>query len=290
MKGAYRSLSLALVTFALVSSVAAQNNGSAQRLARPGWATSTPQTYDPAAWRFWGGDAGQTRYAPLEQINSSNVERLKIAWRWSADTSGGFSPSNFKSTPLLDDGVLYVPWLNHGMAAIDAGPGKTLWTFEPQPADIGGGASLASRSLSFWSDGRSKRLFHNTLDGRLISVDAKTGRADQKFGRQGWINLRDNLTEAREVQDVRSVSPAIVVGNVVVQVIPAAARNKAATAGEPRYEARLDQGVSVSLTARGTVAALCSLGGEGCDSEALWGMRLKIAQGVLSCVPVGFER
>jgi len=226
-----------LATFALVSSsnVAAQKDGGAQTLARPGWTTSTLQTYDPAAWRFWGGDAGQTRYAPLEQINRSNVQRLKIAWRWSADTSGGFSSSNFKATPLLDDGVLYVPWLNHGMAAIDAGTGKTLWTFEPQPADIGGGASLASRSLSFWTDGRRKRLFHNTLDGRLIAVDAKTGQPDQRFGRHGWINLRDNLTEAREVKDVRSVSPAIVVRDViVVQVIPAATRNKEATPGDIR--------------------------------------------------------
>src|SRR5262245_3695925 len=96
------------------SNVAAQHDTKVQTLARPGWTTSTLRTYDPAAWRFWGGDAGQTRYAPLDQINRRNVQRLKIAWRWSADTSGGFSASNFKSTPLLDAGVLYVPWLNHG--------------------------------------------------------------------------------------------------------------------------------------------------------------------------------
>jgi quinoprotein glucose dehydrogenase len=237
MKGTLVSLPLRLATFALISGavVAAQNDGGAQTLAQPGWTTSTLKTYDAAAWRYWGGDAGQTRYAPLDQINARNAQRLKIAWRWSADTAGGFSSSNFKSTPLLDDGVLYVPWLNHGMAAIDAGTGKTLWTFEPQPADIGGGASLAPRSLSFWSDGTSKRLFHNSLDGRLISVDAKIGQPDPKFGRNGWINLRDNLTEGRAVKDVRSVSPAIVVGDViVVQVIPAGTRNKEATPGDIR--------------------------------------------------------
>eukprot|EP01035_Chromulina_nebulosa_P010522 gene10522-14136_t len=40
--------------------------------------------YDPGKWLYWGGDAGQTRFAPLNQINGSNVGRLKIAWRWSA--------------------------------------------------------------------------------------------------------------------------------------------------------------------------------------------------------------
>src|SRR5690606_22288533 len=146
------------------------------------------QAYDSGEWKYWGGDAGQTRCAPLDQISASNVDRLKIAWRWSADTSGDASSSNYKATPLLDDGVLYVPWLNHGAAAIDAGTGKTIWTFEPQPANIGGrGASLAMRSLAYWTDGTDKRVLHNSMDGRLISIDAKTGQADPDFGVKGWI-------------------------------------------------------------------------------------------------------
>lgn len=198
--------------------------------------TSTMATYDPGAWRYWGGDAGQTRYAPLDQINLKTVARLKVAWRWSADTSGSPASANYKSTPLLDDGVLYVPWVNNGMAAIDAGTGKTIWTFEPQPVDIGsGGASLAPRSLAFWTDGKEKRLIHNSLDGRLISVDARTGKADPKFGGRGWVDLRKGLTEGRAVTDVRSVSPAIVVGDVIVtQVIPGGPRNKEATPGDFR--------------------------------------------------------
>ena len=69
------------------------------------WATSTLQTYDPGQWTYWGGDAGQTRYAPLNDINLANVDRLKIAWRWSADTSGGAASSNFKAMPWFSQGV-----------------------------------------------------------------------------------------------------------------------------------------------------------------------------------------
>ena len=203
--------------------------------AHNGWATSTQRSYDAAGWKYWGGDAGQTRYAPLGQIKAANISRLKIAWRWSADTSGTPNTANFKSTPLLDDGVLYVPWLNNGMAALDAGTGKTIWTYEQQPGDVGGGASLMSRSLSFWRGGNEKRLIHNTLDGRLLSVDAKTGKPDPKFGRNGSINLRKDFTEGRGVTDVRSVSPAIIVGDIiVVQVIPSGNPNKEATPGDIR--------------------------------------------------------
>jgi quinoprotein glucose dehydrogenase len=224
------------ITF-LLSAVAAATIGVAAEpdAARTGWVTSTQQSYDSASWKYWGGDAGQTRYAPLQQINATNIGKLKIAWRWSADTTGNVTTSNFKSTPLLDEGVLYIPWLNNGMAAIDAGTGKTLWTYEQQPGDVGGGASLMSRSLSFWQGGKEKRLIHNTLDGRLLSVDARTGKPDSKFGRNGSINLRQNLTEGRAVTDVRSVSPAIIVGDViVVQVIPGGNRNKEATPGNIR--------------------------------------------------------
>jgi glucose dehydrogenase len=39
-------------------------------------------------WRYYGGDAGSTRYAPLDQINKQNVKDLRIAWRWKAENFG----------------------------------------------------------------------------------------------------------------------------------------------------------------------------------------------------------
>jgi quinoprotein glucose dehydrogenase len=192
--------------------------------------------YDATEWKYWGGDAGQTRYAPLNHINLGNVNRLKVAWRWTADASGDPGSANYKSAPLLDDGVLYIPWVNHGMAAVDAGTGKTIWTFEPQPADIGGrGASLAVRSLAYWTDGNEKRVFHNSGDGRLIAVDGKTGKPAPGFGKNGWINLREGIIEGTEATDVSSVSPALVVGDtIVVQVIPGGSRNKEGAPGKIR--------------------------------------------------------
>jgi glucose dehydrogenase/mono/diheme cytochrome c family protein len=203
--------------------------------------TSTMAVYDPGAWIHWGGDIGHTNYAPLTQINRSTVSRLKIAWRWSADTSGGAASSNFKSTPLLADGVLYIPWLEHGIAAIDAGTGQTVWTYiPPETGEDARGASLANRGLAYWTDGTSQRLFHNSLDGRLIAVDAKTGKLAADFAAGGIIDLNAGLGRGEVVSGARSVSPALVVGDViVVQVIPPGARDKEATPGDIRgFDAR----------------------------------------------------
>ncbi len=187
-------------------------------------------------WTYWGGDPQSTRYTPLNQINAANVGNLEIAWRWTADAAGDASSSNYKATPLMAGGVLYVPWVSHGMAAIDGATGKTLWTFKPTPSALPGrAASLAPRSLSYWSDGINKRLFHNSLDGRLISVDAATGRADPKFGKNGWINLRTGATEGREIKDVGSVSPAIVAGDLIIaQIIVGGGRSMQGVPGYVR--------------------------------------------------------
>ena len=210
-----------------------------------GAATSVVETSKQALidgeWPYWGGDPQSTRYSPLTDINSANVGKLEIVWRWSADTTGSPASVNFKATPLMDDGVLYTPWLEHGAAALDASNGKTLWTFLPDPRDIGGrAASLTPRSLAYWTDGREKRLYHNSVDGRLFAIDARTGKADLAFGTNGAIDLRNNLTEGRVVTDGGSVSPALVVGDVlVVQVIPGGSRNKESTPGFVRgYDVR----------------------------------------------------
>ena len=207
----------------------------------PSRATAGSQALIDGEWPYWGGDLQSTRYSPLTEINAYNVGKLEIVWRWSADTTGSSASANFKSTPLMDDGVLFMPWLDHGAAAIDAATGKTLWTYLPDQRDIGGrAANLAPRSLAYWTDGTAKRLFHNSVDGRLFAIDARTGKAAEAFGVKGVIDLRTNLTEGRAVTDVGSVSPALVVGDVVVvQVIPGGSRNKESTAGHVRgYDVR----------------------------------------------------
>jgi quinoprotein glucose dehydrogenase len=194
-------------------------------------------------WHTWGGDAGFTRYSALEQVDRANVAALEIAWRWPSLPLGDRPDGNLKATPIFVDGVLYTPTGVHQAAAIDPATGRTLWTFSPEPADIGGRSpTLTSRALAYWTDGEEKRLFHNTLDGRLISIDARTGRADRAFGEDGTVILREQLVDdGRPVPFVGSSSPATVVGDVVIAQVVAdiTAPNKEATPGFVRgYDAR----------------------------------------------------
>ena len=209
----------------------------------PGKKTAFVPPTHRGEWHTWGGDDGFTRYSPLDQINKDNVKNLEVAWRWKALPLGNRQDSNLKATPLMIDGVLYTPTGVHQVCAIDPGTGKTIWTYTPSPATVEGGRGLAvsTRSLAYWTNGTQKRLFHNTLDGRLLSIDARTGKADPAFGKNGTVDLRENLVEGRKIPTLGSSSPATVVGDVVIaQVVgDVTAPNKEATPGHIRgYDVR----------------------------------------------------
>jgi quinoprotein glucose dehydrogenase len=78
-------------------------------------------------WRFYGGDAGSTKYSPLDQINPSNVKQLEIVWRWKAENFGPRPDYNWEVTPLMAGGVLYfTAGSRRDAVAVDAAPRSDL--------------------------------------------------------------------------------------------------------------------------------------------------------------------
>jgi mono/diheme cytochrome c family protein len=73
-----------------------------------GGAVKTATAGRTAEWRYYGGDAGSTKYSPLDQIDASNVGKLHIAWSWQARRiSAGTAEFNWEATPLMVGGRLY---------------------------------------------------------------------------------------------------------------------------------------------------------------------------------------
>src|SRR5688500_19183873 len=83
-------------------------------------------------WRFFGGDAGATRYSPASQINAANVRDLRVAWRWSARNFGTRPATAMQVSPLIVDGVMYTTaGINRDVVALDAATGQMLWHWRP---------------------------------------------------------------------------------------------------------------------------------------------------------------
>src|ERR1043165_1974928 len=67
-------------------------------------------------WRDYSGDSGATKYSPLDQINRSNVARLRVLWHRPALDAAVVAAAprvragaNFRGTPLMVGSVLFAP-------------------------------------------------------------------------------------------------------------------------------------------------------------------------------------
>ena len=76
-------------------------------------------------WRTYGGDLGNTRYSPLDQINAANFKTLEVAWRFKTDNLGPAPEFNLQSTPLVIRNVLYTTaGSRRAVVAMDAATGE----------------------------------------------------------------------------------------------------------------------------------------------------------------------
>jgi hypothetical protein len=115
-------------------------------------------------------------FSPLQQINASNVRELTVAWVYHTGDAVGTTP--IECTPLLVDGTMYVVTSAGRVAALDPATGVQRWSYETRNDAVRSGHQRASRGVAFWRDGLASRILYGTPDGRLISLDAKTGRPD----------------------------------------------------------------------------------------------------------------
>src|SRR5271165_4489301 len=78
-------------------------------------------------WPSYGADLGNTKYSPLNQINASNFNTLKPAWRFHTENLGPKPEYNMEDTPLMVGGVVYTTaGSRRDVVALDAGSGELL--------------------------------------------------------------------------------------------------------------------------------------------------------------------
>ena len=171
-------------------------------------------------WRFYAGDAGSTRYAPLDQVNKETVRDLRIAWRWKTENFGPRPEFNYEATPLMVGGVLYTTagW-RRDVTAIDAATGETLWMWRYDEGQRGQLAPRANsgRGVAYWSDGTDARIVYITPGYHLVALNAKTGRPVPGFGTDGIVDLYEQLDRPVPKDGlIGSSSPPIIVKDVIV--------------------------------------------------------------------------
>jgi quinoprotein glucose dehydrogenase len=176
----------------------------------------------PAGWPAWGGDAGGTRFSPLDEITRANVGDLEIAWRF---RTGDFDPSgtlktSFQATPVLHGGALFLCTPFNRVFALDAESGAQRWAFDPG-LERERMKHLTCRGVALHEDAAAPagaacrtRVLTGTIDLRLFALDAATGRPCAGFGEGGAVDLARGLGDVANAE-VKVYSAPTVIRDVV---------------------------------------------------------------------------
>jgi quinoprotein glucose dehydrogenase len=158
--------------------------------------TADTQQQNAAAatdWPSYRHDESGTGHSPLRQINAGNVASLIRVWTYSlqgeasaapnAGRSGGAGGVNSQATPIVVNGVMYLPAANR-VVTLDPESGKSIWEHV-----IAGGAP-SRRGLAYWpGEGATEPRVLVTAGRRLLALDARTGSPSAGFGNSGEVDL-----------------------------------------------------------------------------------------------------
>lgn len=156
---------------------------------------------EPGTWMASGRTYSEQRYSPLTGVNKANVAKLGLAWYGDIDTERGQ-----ESTPVVVDGVLYITTAWSKVKAYDARTGRKLWEYDPKVDPANGAVAccdVVNRGVAAWKG----KVYLGALDGRLIALDAKTGKVD-------WsVQTTDPKQPYTITQVPRIVKGMVIIGN-----------------------------------------------------------------------------
>lgn len=124
---------------------------------------------EPGNWFTYSGNYAATRFSPLQQINTNNVQKLAPVWIYQLRNPQG----PFETTPIVADKIMYISEPPSTVTALDVATGRKIWTYTPDmPKDV--------KFLGFGPVNRGVAILDNnvyigTLDAHLICLDAKSG-------------------------------------------------------------------------------------------------------------------
>ncbi|MDP2380313.1 MAG: PQQ-binding-like beta-propeller repeat protein, partial [Pseudohongiella sp.] len=155
---------------------------------------------------------------------AENVQQLKILWSWDSPDNQVFSTNDrasageYKSTPIMVNGVLYVSTSLGMVAAIDAQSGEQIWVFDTGSWQRGRHPNFDNnhRGVSWWDDGADGRILMAANDGLLWSLNASTGVPDPSFGNEGVVDLKQGLGRETRTGLYGSISPPTIINDVIV--------------------------------------------------------------------------
>ncbi|MGA8438099.1 MAG: pyrroloquinoline quinone-dependent dehydrogenase [Candidatus Sulfotelmatobacter sp.] len=184
---------------------------------------SVPPLWCQSDWPMYSHDYASTRYSPLKQINSRNVQTLVRAWTYhmnkagqqsrnaSAPSRGGGRRAS-EATPIVVKGVMYLPTPFSSVVALEPETGKELWSYKMNHG------RPAGRGVAYWP-GDSKTpasILFGTSDGRLLSINAENGKPTAGFGVDGAVDIKTDILNGIPTAQFDITSPVTIYKDLAI--------------------------------------------------------------------------
>ena len=164
-------------------------------------------------WTVNRRDPNGSQFAPIAQINATNVQKLRPAWEYhTGDASGR---SSMYANPIVIDGTMYLSTPSLKAVALDAATGRQKWAFDPAKYNNGVVTRLRNRGVAYWKGDEGERIYDFVRD-RVYAIDAKSGELIQTFGKDGYIDLRENLGVDPKRVELEMTTPGAVYKNLLI--------------------------------------------------------------------------
>jgi glucose dehydrogenase len=174
-------------------------------------------------WPMYGHDYSSTRYSPLKQINTQNVQNLARAWTYHMKKDGpqpkaagavsrGGGRRSSEATPIVVKGTLYMPTPYGTVIALEPETGRELWSYKLNHG------RPAGRGVAYWS-GDAKTapsILFGTSDGRLMSLNAETGKPTTGFGVDGAVDIKSDVLNGFPDAQFDITSPVMIYKDLAV--------------------------------------------------------------------------
>lgn len=159
-----------------------------------------------ADWPEYLGGPSRACYSSLNQITTSNVTRLRVAWEFHSG-----DPGQTQCNPIIVDGTLYGATATNQAFALNAATGREVWRYVEAGHEFGGN----QRGVVYWARGDDRRVLFN-IESWLYAVDARTGKPIATFGTNGRVSLKAGLGERAKDKWVTCTSPGTVFENLII--------------------------------------------------------------------------
>ncbi|MBT1695314.1 PQQ-binding-like beta-propeller repeat protein [Fulvivirgaceae bacterium PWU4] len=157
-------------------------------------------TDDYARWDLVGGNRDGNKYSSLEQIDTTNVQQLRVAWEYHTGDVDTAAHSQIQCNPIIVNGILYGTSPKLKLFALDAATGVEKWSFLPFDSIKGNKAAHFNlnnnRGVAYWSDSKNDHRIFYTAGPYIHAVNAETGKLIETFGSGGKVDLHTGLGDA----------------------------------------------------------------------------------------------